>query len=80
MRNRELIDRFIRDNFNLTMFDLIWKSDYLAKLVDINGEILEVCSFNPEEIWTSVNGVLYLKYKLVTHSVTGTENWQVLNN
>lgn len=80
MKSRKFIERFIKDNFDLSYFDLFWETDYFLRLVDINGESLDICAFNPEEIWTSLNGVPYLKYRLIVHTPTGKELWEVIND
>lgn len=80
MKNKKLIERFIKDNFNLANFNLTWKSEWVAELTDINGSTLTLCTFNPYQVWTSIDGVHYLDYRLITHTPTGTEVWEVIND
>lgn len=80
MRNDELIEKFIKDNFDLTQFDLSWENDWKAHLKDFHGNKLSIITFNPEEIWTMINDVKYLKYRLTTCRCTGEETWVVVND
>lgn len=61
---KELLKRFMKENFNLDYFNVNWKSDYLVELVDMNGSVISMMCFNPEEIWTAINGVKYLNYRV----------------
>lgn len=64
MRNKKLIEKFIKDNFDLTNFNLTWENNWRALLEDTDGNTLEICTFDPEEIWTMINDVKHLKYRL----------------
>lgn len=64
MKNKKLIEKFIKDNFDLTNFNLVWKNDWSVDLIDNGGDVLTICTFDPLEIWTMINDVKHLKYRL----------------
>lgn len=63
MRNKKLIEKFIKDHFDLTNFNMIWENDWCCHLIDDNNDKITISTFIPTEIWTMINDVKYLKYK-----------------
>lgn len=74
MRNKELIKKFMEDNFDLTAFDIKWEHEWIVSLYDIEGNRLTIMTFDPTELWTTINGVKYLSYRLQDN------NWIVVPN
>lgn len=78
MRNKELLEKFIKDNFDIKNFNIIWEEDWLVKLIDKNDNELTLSSIIPFEIFTMINNVKHLKYALKENY--GTTEWVVVND
>lgn len=78
MRNKELLERFIKDNFDIKNFDIIWKSDWEVLLIDKKGNVLTLATIIPYQIFSMINDVKYLKYEL--KSCHCTTEWVVIND
>lgn len=64
MKNKELLEKFMKENFDLVSYDIVWHSDWLVELTDKNGDKLCMHTFDPEIVGTAINSVPYLKYRL----------------
>lgn len=80
LKNRELLEKFIKDNFNEDNFEINWHNSFYVTLKDYQGDKLELCTINPYMIITAINGQYYLTYRLDKHFKTGQENWIIVND
>lgn len=78
MRNKELLERFIKDNFDIKNFNIVWLEDWIVKLIDRNGTELVLSTIIPFEIFTMINNTKHLKYAL-QDTYCGTQ-WVVIND
>lgn len=74
MENKELLERFIRDNFDIRHFDIIWKSYWEVLLIDKKGDILTLATIVPNQVFTMINDIRHLKYQLISY------DWVVIND
>lgn len=78
MKNKELLERFIEDNFNITKFAIKWQNDYLVDLFDEKGNKLTLATIIPYQIFSLINDEKHLRYEL--RICLGREEWVVLND
>lgn len=64
MKNKELLVKFLKENFDLTAFNINWKTDWFVELTDETGDKITFMCFKPDEIWSSINDKPHLSYRL----------------
>lgn len=74
MENKKLLERFIKDNFDIRHFDIIWKSYWEVLLIDKKGDILTLATIVPNQVFTMINDIKHLKYQLISY------DWVVIND
>lgn len=77
MRNRELLERFIQDNFNKEMFEITWVSDFAVELKDMKGDVLSLFTMQSNYVLTAINGTKHLEYRYGT-DLWGDKIWFVI--
>lgn len=79
MKNRKLLEKFMKDNFYLEKFNIHWYSDWLVQLIDTNGDKLSLSTFNPYVITCNINSEYYSSYRLEKNLPSGKDMWVVFN-
>ena len=79
MKNKELLEKFISDNFNKKEIKIIWHDFWFVEIKDKNNDSMVLTTINPYIICTSINGKRYNDYKLLYHNPSGKYVWEVLN-
>lgn len=80
LKSRELLEKFIKDNFDVDKFQVEWHNSFFVTLSDYHGDKLELITINPYVINSAINGQYYLSYRLDKHFKTGQENWVIVND
>lgn len=78
MRNRELLEKFMKENLDIRYFDVNWLNDWSVELTDVKGHILTLVTFRPEVIWSMIDNVKYLSYRF-KKCHCGSE-WVIVND
>ena len=79
MQNKELLEKFISDNFNKEEITIKWHKSWVVEIKDKNNDSMVLTTIDPNVISTSINGKKYLDYKLHYHKPSGNLIWIVLN-
>lgn len=63
-KRKKLLEKFINENFDLTLFIVDWCDDFIVSLIDKNNVQLTLICYDCEIIKTYIEDNLFLTYKL----------------
>lgn len=70
---KELLERYIDENFDRNEFKIKYLCDWLVTLTDCNHEVLSLCGFAPGEVWVAYDNAFQFKTRL-----NKKEQWEVI--
>ena len=77
MNRKDLLRKFLKDNFDLSCFNIKWESDFLVTLEDTNDTISFYC-FDGVTIDLAINGIYFNSYTL-DKDLINNNIWFVIN-
>lgn len=77
MNRKDLLRKFLKDNFDLSCFNIKWESDFLVTLEDTNDTI-SFCCFDGVTIDLAINGIYFNSYTL-DKDLINNNIWFVIN-
>lgn len=63
-KRKELLERFLNENFDLTQFVVDWEDNFIVSLIDSRGEQLDLICYDNETICSYLEGRKFLTYRL----------------
>lgn len=63
-KRRDLLEKFINHNFDLTCFIIKFTDDFMVSLIDYHGNQLDLVCYDNETIFSFIEGTKFLTYKL----------------
>lgn len=63
-KRRELLEKFMNENFDLNKFQIDWEDNFIVSLIDINGVQLDLICYDNETICSYIDGSKFLTYRL----------------
>lgn len=77
MNRKELLEKFIKENFNLKFFKVIWEGDFLVTLEDTKSKITFI-SYDGVTIDCCIDGEYFNSYTQ-DKDLFNNEAWFVIN-
>lgn len=75
---KELLEKFIKENFNLEKFNVNWLDDFIVELIDSNNDKISFMSIDGVTIDCNINDVYFNSYTL-DKDLFKNELWFVFN-
>lgn len=63
-KRKELLEKFINENFDLTKFCISWIDDFMLSLIDNTGDKLDLICYDNETVCSYINDKKFLSYSL----------------